>query len=48
MLADVEVVLLYDVASDLLPMGDWTGGSAFKTGECHTANSSYYSFTGMF
>lgn len=42
MLAGVEVVdvLLYGMASDL-PMGDWTGGSAFKTGQYHTANSSY-------
>lgn len=49
-LVGVEVIgmLLYVVVCDLLPMGDQTGGSAFKIDEWHTANFSYYSFSGMF
>lgn len=44
----VEVVgiLLYVVVCNLLPMGDGTGGSAFRTDAMHAVNSSYYSFSG--
>lgn len=48
MVVEVVGMLLRVVVCDLLPMGDQTGASALKADERHTANSSYFSFSGMF